>query len=160
MLRETGRKGEDMKTSFFFKGDDGSEEKISSLTYGKAIVKLYPAAHVSGHLVKDGRKLCRIHIDGLSKIIEYIEPLSDDDISILNDSSWPRYAFVNGLLRSGVLQSASYIDKDQHGRRAELTVIRSDAVWKFDIPCGCRQYENTPMEELINLHHPINLRRL
>lgn len=150
-----------MTSSFFFDGDDGTRTKIPALSYGKAIIKMYRAVNKNGFLTKDDQKLCRFENLGLdNKLIDYISPLTQSDIDVINESSWPRYAFVNGLLRSGTLQSSHYIDSDQHGRRASLTVLRGDAIWKFDIPCGCRQYENTPMEKLIDLHHPINLRRL
>ena len=143
---------------FTFCECDSNRTEFRSKSLGKAVIKAIGLG--CGELYgPDGTTVIIEKYGEYGKSIRALTTLSNEDIEDINSNTWARDYFVRGLLVSGKISYVSYGDKREHDRMAHFTIDSDGARYIFDIPCGCRQFKNSTIEELLR-YHPQNLERV
>ncbi len=143
---------------FTFFDIGGKKTEFKSKRLGKAIIRALELGCGELHC-SDGTAIVIEKYGAYEKSIRALTVLSDEDIDDINSDSCTRKWFIKGLLTNGRISDVVYGNLGEHDRMAHFTLDSGTDHWMFDVSCGCRQFETTPVEDLLKLR-PQNLRRV
>lgn len=137
------------RTYVVYKADASDPVTIKAACLGKAVVKAYKAFDTCAVAEQGSRDFARLWAPerpGQGRPRITCPELTDEDLQAIDDDSWVRYAFVEGLLELALTDlgtgHGTLMNYDNTIRRAVFTLRPGDGwEWTFHIPCGPRQYE-------------------